>query len=220
MQISIDGPAGAGKSTIAKKLSQKLGFVYVDTGAFYRTLAYYFFENNINYEDIENIKNSLKNIKIDVSWENGIQTMFLNERSINDKIRTNEISSISSSISVHKEIRNFLIDIQREIANKNNVVMDGRDIGTVVLPNADYKFFLTASVEKRALRRLGQLRKKGETAYFKDVVREIKKRDYRDSTREIAPLKRDENAVLVDNSKLSLQKTIKKMLEIINKNED
>jgi len=219
MQIAIDGPAGAGKSTIAKKLSKKLGFVYVDTGAFYRTIAYYYVENNINYENEDNVKKHIDNINIDVKWENFKQIMFLNGEDVTNKIRNNNVAEASSKISVYRTVRDFLLSIQQDIAGKNDVIMDGRDIGTVVLKDANYKFFVTASVERRANRRMFQLKKIGEQANFRKVVAEIKKRDFRDSTREIAPLIKANDAYLINNTNLNLNKTVLKILKIMGMNE-
>lgn len=216
MQIAIDGPAGAGKSTIAKKLSKKLGFLYVDTGAFYRTIAYYFVSNNLDYEQQDKVLQHLKNIKVDVKWIKYKQNMFLNGVNVTNLIRGNNISEVSSKISTYLCVRDFLINIQRNIADNNNVIMDGRDIGTVVLKNANYKFFVTASVEKRASRRMMQLKRVGEQPKFKHLVSEIKKRDFRDSTRDIAPLIKAKDAYLIDNTNLTLSRTINKMLKIMN----
>lgn len=216
MQIAIDGPAGAGKSTIAKKLSKKLSFVYVDTGAFYRTIAYYFISNNIDVENEEKVIKNLSFIDIKVEWKSQRQHMFLNDVDVTNKIRNNKISEVSSKISVYRSVRDFLINVQRDIAKKNDVIMDGRDIGTVVLKDADFKFFVTASVTRRANRRMAQLKRIGETPDFKKIVSEIKKRDFRDSTREIAPLMKAKDAYLIDNTNLNLNKTIVKMLKIMN----
>ena len=217
ISITIDGPSGSGKSTIAKLLAEKLGFLTLDTGALYRTVAYYFFKNNIDYKITNNVIKNLKNINISVHHKNGIQLIYLNEEDVTNFIRTPEISTIASDVSAIPEVRKFLINIQRDFAKTHNVVMDGRDIGTVILPNADIKFFLTASPENRAQRRYNQLLKKNpnKKVVLKDIMKSINNRDFNDSNRKISPLTPAKNAIIVDNSFLSVEETIDIFLNTI-----
>ena len=215
--IAIDGPSGSGKSTISKIIAKKMGFINVDTGALYRTIAYFFLENKINYKEKSEVLKNLNNISVSLKNENFSQTIFLNGVDVTQKIRTNEISMVSSEISVIPEVRQFLLKLQRDIAKENNVVIDGRDIGTVVLPNADVKIFLTADPKVRAKRRYNQLISKGQSTTFDEILELINKRDYNDIHRKISPLKKADDAILVDNSNLNQQDTVYKLIEIIKK---
>ena len=214
--VAIDGPAGAGKSTIAKRLAKELGFYYVDTGAIYRTLGYFFDLIGIGPKDIDGITRLIDECVIEIEYdEDGSQHMFLNEIDVTEDIRTPEISKIASAISAHKLVRDTLLDMQRDMARKHNVIMDGRDIGTVVLPRADVKFFLTASPEVRAKRRLAELQAKGAKDTYEKVLKEINDRDYADSHREVAPLKCTKNHVLVDTSEMTVDEVIETMRNIV-----
>lgn len=215
--IAIDGPSGSGKSTISKIIAKKIGFINVDTGALYRTIAYFFLENKINYKEKSEVLKNLNNISVSLKNENFSQTIFLNGVDVTQKIRTNEISMVSSEISVIPEVRQFLLKLQRDIAKENNVVIDGRDIGTVVLPNADVKIFLTADPKVRAKRRYNQLISKGQSTTFDEILELINKRDYNDIHRKISPLKKADDAILVDNSSLNQKNTVDKLMEIIEK---
>lgn len=205
INIAIDGPAGAGKSSVAKAVSKKLGYKYIDTGAMYRTIAFYILKNNIDY----NLnKDFLNKIKIDLKFINDEQHLFLNNTDITNKIRTEEISMLTSKISSKDYIRKFLLNLQKDISSKNNVIMDGRDIGSVILPNAQVKIFLTASAEKRAKRRFTELLEKGTICSYDKIFEDIFKRDENDTTRKIAPLKMANDAILIDTSKLNLEQSI------------
>ena len=214
--IAIDGPAGAGKSTIAKRLAKELGYHYVDTGAIYRTLGYFFDLVGIGPKDIDGITRLIDECVIEIEWdEDGSQHMFLNEIDVSEDIRTPEISKIASAVSAHKLVRDTLLDMQRDVARKNNVIMDGRDIGSVVLPKADVKFYLTASPEVRAKRRYEELIAKGQKANLPQVLKEIEQRDYQDTHREIAPLKMARDSVKLDTSDLDIDGVIAAMRKII-----
>ena len=215
--IAIDGPSGSGKSTISKIIAKKIGFINVDTGALYRTIAYFFLENKINYKEKSEVLKNLNNISVSLKNENFSQTIFLNGVDVTQKIRTNEISMVSSEISVIPEVRQFLLKLQRDIAEKNNIVIDVRDIGTVVIPNADVKIFLTADPKVRAKRRYNQLISKGQSTTFDEILELINKRDYNDIHRKISPLKKADDAILVDNSNLNQKNTVDKLMEIIEK---
>lgn len=206
LQIAIDGPAGAGKSTIAKEIAKKLNIVYLDTGALYRTVALYVMQNKCEVVD------ALKDINIEIKYEQNTQQIYLNGQNVSSSIRTNEISIGASSVSKVPEVREFLLDLQRDIARKNSVVMDGRDIATVILPNADVKIFLTASAEKRAKRR--HLEAKDNLSY-EEILADVIKRDTQDENREIAPLKPAEDSIIVDTSEMDLNQSIKFILDII-----
>ena len=210
--IAIDGPSGSGKSTVSKILARKLGFVNVDTGALYRGVAYYFYINNVDFRKIENLTQALKDIKIEIENSNHTQKIFLNNEDITDKIRLEKISKIASEVSALSEVRVYLLGLQREIAKNRNVVMDGRDIGTVVIPNAEVKIFLTASPEVRAERRYKQL---SEKVSYSEVLKDINERDMNDSNREICPLRKSDDAIIFDNSSYTLEETADKLLDII-----
>ena len=213
ISIAIDGPAGAGKSTIAKAVSQKLSFIYVDTGALYRAIGLYVIQNGI--VDDANIIFSLKKIKVDLKFENGAQKILLCDEDVSETIRTPEVSMMASKVSAIPEVREFLLDLQRNLAAKNNVIMDGRDIGTVILPNADVKIFLTASPEKRATRRYKELVDKGLQVTYDEVLNDIVKRDYDDSHRAVAPLTPASDSVFVDTSDYTLEESVNLVLNVI-----
>jgi len=200
--VAIDGPSGAGKSSLAKGLAKKLGFLYLDTGALYRTVGLYIFEACINSRDKEKIESVIDggNIKIDVTYRGDEQKVFLNGEEVSEKIRENIISKYASDVSKIPKVREFLLKTQREAAEKNNIIMDGRDIGTVILPNADVKIFLTAPPEERARRRYEELTESGQDVEYSVILSEINARDKQDSSRDAAPLKPADNAVLLDNS--------------------
>ena len=214
ISIALDGPAGAGKSTIAKAVAKKLSFIYVDTGALYRAIGFYAIKNKISSEN--EIISSLKKIKVDLKFENNLQKVFLCDEDISEEIRTPEVSMMASKISAIPAVREFLFDLQQDLAKKNNVIMDGRDIGTVILPEANVKIFLTASSEKRAERRYKELIEKGLQVDYDDILKDIIKRDYDDSNRKIAPLKAAADSIFVDTSAYNLEESINLILTIIN----
>ena len=214
--IAIDGPAGAGKSTIAKALAKELGYYYVDTGAIYRTVAYFMDLIGISPKDVDGVNRYIDEVTVEIEYdEDGAQHMFMNEIDVTNDIRTQDISQKASLISAHAVVRDVLLDMQRDVANKHNVIMDGRDIGTVVLPRADVKIFLTASAEVRAKRRHLELQAKGSKDSFEKVLAEIKQRDHQDSTREIAPLKQAKDAVLVDTSDMDIETVVAHIRQIV-----
>ena len=214
--VAIDGPAGAGKSTIAKALAKELGFHYVDTGAIYRTLGYYFDLIGIGPKDIDGITKYIDECVIEIEWdEDGSQHMFLNETDVSEDIRTPEISKIASTVSAHGLVRATLLDMQRDVAKNHNVIMDGRDIGSVVLPKADVKFFLTASPEVRAQRRFEELQAKGSKDTYAKVLKEVNERDHADMTRAVAPLKQTKSHILVDTSNMTVEEVIAHMGTIV-----
>lgn len=213
VNIAIDGPAGAGKSTIAKMVSSKLGYIYVDTGALYRTVALFITENNIPDEEIEK---SLESADISLKFIDGTQRVFLGKKDVSDFIRTPEISMAASRTSAIPAVRAYLFETQKKIARENNVIMDGRDIGTVVLPDADVKIFLTASAEERANRRFKELSEKPDCPPYDDILKDIIQRDYQDMHRETSPLKQADDAVLVDTTKLNLEESADEIIRIIN----
>lgn len=215
INIAIDGPAGAGKSSIAKLVSKELGYIYVDTGALYRTVGLYSIRKGIDTKDAQAVTATLKDIEVKLGFVDGAQHVFLNGEDVSEAIRTPEASMGASNVSAIPAVRTFLFDLQRDIAKNNNCIMDGRDIGTVVLPDAQIKLFLTASPEARAERRYKELIEKGEKVDFQDVLDDINKRDYQDSHREIAPLKQAEDAVLVDNSGCNLEEGVALVIGII-----
>ena len=214
MQIAIDGPSGAGKSSVAKAIAKELGIVYVDTGALYRTVGYYVRSKGVARDDKEGIVRCLPAIRIEVRYENGAQHVYLNGEDLGDRIREPEISMYASAVSAVPAVRDFLLDTQRDIAAKNDVIMDGRDIGTVILPRADVKVFLTASLEARAMRRTAELLGKGIEARFEDVLREMVERDKNDREREVAPAVAAPDAVTLDNSDLTIAETVQVVLDL------
>ncbi|MBR0535078.1 MAG: (d)CMP kinase [Clostridia bacterium] len=215
INIAIDGPAGAGKSTIAKSASKELGFIYVDTGALYRTVGLNALRLGKNTKSEEEVVPTLENLQVSLRFVDGEQRVFLGEEDVSAAIRQNEVSMAASNVSAIPKVREFLFDLQRDIARKNNCIMDGRDIGTVVLPDAKIKIYLTASAEARADRRYKELVEKGQEVNYDDILREIELRDYQDTHREIAPLKKAEDAILVDTTKLTLEESIEYMLKVI-----
>ena len=217
INVAIDGPAGAGKSTVAKAASKKLGYIYVDTGALYRTVALAAQRRGVLKNNDEIIK-MLGDIEVELKYIDGVQAVFLNGEDVSAFIRTPEISMGASAVSAIPRVREFLLDLQRNIASKNNVIMDGRDIATVVLPNADVKIFLFASPECRAKRRYDELIAKGESVMFEDVLADVNQRDYQDSHREIAPLKPSDDSVLLDTSNLNLEESIQAVINIVKEN--
>ena len=218
--IAIDGPAGAGKSTIAKTASKRLGFIYVDTGALYRTIGLKFMNEGYD-EDLNcDIDKILEGTQVDIKFINGEQRVFLNGEDVSELIRTPKASLMASAVSAKPEVRVFLLEMQRRLARENNVIMDGRDIGTVVLPDATVKIFLTASAEERANRRYKELTEKGMEVNYDDVLADIEKRDYNDSHRAIAPLKPAEDSVMADTSKFTLEQSVELILSIINERLD
>lgn len=213
--IAIDGPAGAGKSTIAKQLAKDLGVVYVDTGAMYRAMAYYFITNKIDSQDIMNIMEACNHVDVTITYENGVQNVWLNGENVSDKIRTEEVGKMASTTSVYPQVRHKLVELQQQLAKKTDVIMDGRDIGTVVLPNADVKIYMTASSAIRAKRRFDELTAKGVACNIEDIEKDIIDRDYRDMNRETSPLKKADDAVELDTSHLDIDGVVAAMKEII-----
>ncbi len=214
--IAIDGPAGAGKSTIAKALAKELGYHYVDTGAIYRTVAYFLDLLGISPKDADGVERYIDELTVNIEYdENGRQHMIMNGMDVTDEIRTQDISQKASLVSAHKVVRDMLLDMQRDLAKQHNVIMDGRDIGTVVLPKATVKIFLTASAEVRAQRRTDELLAKGQKADFAQTLKDIQQRDYQDANRPIAPLKQAHDAILLDTSNLDIDGVIKEMKRII-----
>ncbi len=212
INIAIDGPAGAGKSTIAKMVSAEMGYIYVDTGAMYRAVALYLTENNIADEDIEK---SLADVDVSLKFVGGVQRVYLGDRDVSERIRTPEISMAASRTSAIPAVRARLFDLQQKLAHENNIIMDGRDIGTVVLPDADVKIFLTASPEERANRRYKELSEKPDCPAYEEILKDIIQRDYNDMHRETAPLKQAEDAVPVDTTELTLEQSAQRIAEII-----
>ena len=215
IKIAIDGPSGGGKSTLAKRLAAHLGMVYVDTGALYRTIGYFVQKNGIGKHENKKIIECLPNINIELEYRDGTQHVILNGEDMGDKIRTPEMSMYASAVSAIPEVRVFLLDTQRSIAKKNNVIMDGRDIGTVILPDADVKIFLFASNEERARRRCIELHEKGIDAKYEDVLADMNERDKNDSSRAVAPAIPAEDAIMLDNSGFEIDDTFAAALKII-----
>ena len=216
ISIAIDGPAGAGKSTIARRLAKELGFYYVDTGAIYRAVAYFFDLWGISPKDIDGITRYIDELTIKIEYDaEGVQHMIMNGMDVTDDIRTQEISQKASLVSAHAIVRDLLLDMQREMAEQHNVIMDGRDIGTVVLPKATVKIFLTASPEVRAKRRTNELLAKGQKADYNRILKEIQQRDYQDTHREIAPLKMARDSIKVDTSEMTLDQVVSEIKRII-----
>lgn len=214
MNIAIDGPAGAGKSTIAKRLARELGFIYVDTGAMYRAMAYYFLTNGIKAEDEAAIAAACQQVDVTIAYENGEQQVILNGENVNGVIRNEEVGNMASASSVYPVVREKLMEMQRQLAATSDVIMDGRDIGTCVLPNAQVKIYLTASSATRAQRRYDELTAKGVSCDLEAIEKDIIERDYRDMHRETAPLKQAEDAVLVDSSYLNIDEVVARIRSI------
>lgn len=213
--IAIDGPAGAGKSTIAKIVAKNLGFIYVDTGAMYRTMALACLREGIEANDETKIVANCRSVKVELKYEDGLQKVFLNGEDVSTEIRKEEVGNMASAIAVYGPVREILVNMQQEIAKTNNVVMDGRDIGTAVLPNADLKIYLTASVETRAMRRYKELIEKGQTCDIKQIEADIADRDYRDMNRDVSPLKQAEDAVLVDSSNMNIDEVVEAITKLV-----
>lgn len=212
--IAIDGPAGAGKSTIARRVAAELGFIYVDTGAMYRTIALYLLENQVDCEQEQQLEAALEQINISISYINGEQQMILNGENVTGKIRTEEVSSMASRSSAKPVVRAKLLQLQRSMAASCDVLMDGRDIGTMILPDAQLKIYLTASISARARRRYLELQQKGENCSLEEIERDMEERDYRDMHRETAPLRQAEDAVLVDSSDMTIDQVVEKIKEL------
>ncbi len=213
--IAIDGPAGAGKSTIARILAKDLQYIYVDTGALYRAVGYYMLEHGVSPDDTDAVVAQLPNVEVSLQFVDGEQQVVLNGENVSGFIRTPAVSMAASTVSAIPAVRQFLFDLQQNIAKTNNVIMDGRDIGTVVLPWADVKIFLTASPEARAQRRFIELQEKGDTATYEEVLADMKQRDYNDSHRATAPLKQAEDAVLADTSDITLEQSVELLKSIV-----
>ena len=218
ISIAIDGPAGAGKSTIARRLAKELGYMYVDTGAIYRTVAYFFDLWGVAPKDIDGITRYIDELTVGIEYdEDGVQHMIMNGLDVTEDIRTPDISQKASLISAHAIVRDMLLDMQRDVAKQHNVIMDGRDIGTVVLPKATVKIFLTASAEVRAKRRCDEMTAKGMKANYNQVLKDIQQRDYQDTHREVAPLKMCRDSIKLDTSDMDIEGVIAAMREIIAK---
>ena len=210
--IAIDGPAGAGKSTIAKAVAKSLGYYYVDTGALYRGLAFGLMQKGVPFADEKAVEKEIQNLDVELLYENGVQKVFCNGKDCSALIRTSEIGEGASVISQYASVREKLLDLQRNVARQHSCVMDGRDIGSVVLPHANKKFFLTASPEVRARRRTLEFREKGEPANYENILEEVKKRDERDMNRAVAPLKQVEDAIFIDSSDLNIEEVVDRSL--------
>ena len=213
-QIAIDGPAGAGKSTIAKKLARKLNFIYVDTGAMYRAIALFLIRKGIHAADSSAVEAACQEVEVEISYRDGEQQVLLNKENVTGLIRTEEVGNMTSAVSIYPAVRRKLLDLQRALAAKADVIMDGRDIGTCVLPQADLKIYLTASVKARADRRYKELLEKGQKPVLAEIARVIEERDYRDMNREISPLKQAEDAVYLDSSDMGIEEVIEAILKI------
>lgn len=214
MNIAIDGPAGAGKSTIAKRLAKKLGFIYVDTGAMYRAMAYYFLQHNIDAKDENAIAAACPDVDVTITYENGEQQVLLNGENVNGVIRNEEVGNMASSTSVYPVVRKKLVELQRQLAKSADVIMDGRDIGTCVLPDAQVKIYLTASSATRAKRRYDELTEKGVSCDLAEIEKDIIDRDYRDMNRETSPLRQAEDAVLVDSSEMNIDEVVDAIYQV------
>lgn len=216
--IAIDGPAGAGKSTIAKKIAKKMNYIYVDTGAMYRAMALYLIRMGVEPSDTEKIGEVCRQADISIVYEGGEQVVLLNGENVNGLIRTEEVGNMASVSSAYGKVREKIVQLQKELAQKTDVVMDGRDIGTCVLPDADTKIYLTASAEVRAKRRFDELTKKGETCDLEKITQDIIERDHRDMTREISPLRQADDAVLVDSSYMTIDEVVETIISLCQKN--
>jgi cytidylate kinase len=214
MNIAIDGPAGAGKSTIAKLVAKKKGYIYVDTGAMYRAIAIYILDNNIDVNDIQAVEAGIKDISISIAYENDVQNVYLNNENVTGRLRQEAVGNMASKSSAIPYVREKLLSLQRNLAEANDVVMDGRDIGTNVLPNAETKIYLTASSKVRAKRRFDELVQKGETPDIKHIESDIILRDKQDMERAVAPLKKAEDAVLIDSSDMTIEEVVETIIKI------
>lgn len=216
MNIAIDGPAGAGKSTIARLAANELGFIYVDTGAMYRAIALYLIDNKIDINNDKQLQNALNNIHINIVYEAGVQHVFLDLQDVSTEIRSEKVGNMASVSSAIPAVREKLLDLQRNIAAENDVIMDGRDIGTNILPNAELKIYLTASVDVRAKRRFDELKLHGEEPDLETIKKDIETRDYQDMNRSVAPLKQADDAVLIDSSDMTIEEVVNKIIELKN----
>ena len=212
--VAIDGPAGAGKSTIAKLVAKEKGYIYVDTGAMYRGLAIHFLDKGIQPQETEKVIEACKDAEVTIAYEDAVQHVYLNGKDISSRLRNEEVGNMASVTSAIPEVRKKLLELQQNLAKTQNVIMDGRDIGTCVLPHADVKVYLTASVETRAKRRYQELQEKGEDCNLEEIAHDIEERDRRDMTREIAPLKQAEDAVLVASSDMTLAEVVKTIVDL------
>ncbi|MCI5869359.1 MAG: (d)CMP kinase [Dorea sp.] len=212
--VAIDGPAGAGKSTIAKLVAKKKGYIYVDTGAMYRGLAIHFLDQGIHAQETDKVIKACQNAQVTIRYEEGVQQVYLNGKNITSRLREEEVGNMASVTSAIPEVRAKLLELQQNLAHTQDVIMDGRDIGTCVLPNADVKVFLTASVETRAKRRYQELQEKGIACDLEEIKSDIQERDHRDMTREIAPLKQAEDAYLVDSSDMTIDEVVDAIVEL------
>ena len=212
--VAIDGPAGAGKSTIAKLVAKEKGYIYVDTGAMYRGLAIHFLDKGIQPQETEKVIEACKDAEVTIAYEDAVQHVYLNGKDISSRLRNEEVGNMASVTSAIPEVRKKLLELQQNLAKTQNVIMDGRDIGTCVLPHADVKVYLTASVETRAKRRYQELQEKGEDCNLEEIAHDIEERDRRDMTREIAPLKQAEDAVLVDSSDMTIAEVVKTIVDL------
>lgn len=215
VNVAIDGPAGAGKSTIAKRVASELGYVYVDTGAMYRAMAYYFIQNKIASDDLDKITSACDTVDVTIEYVDGVQQVILNGENVSGVIRNEEVGNMASATSVYPVVREKLVALQRKLAEKTSVIMDGRDIGTVVLPNAKVKIYLTASSAVRAKRRFDELTAKGVLCNLDEIEKDIIDRDYRDMNRETSPLKCADDAVLLDSSYMNIDEVVETMKKII-----
>lgn len=212
--VAIDGPAGAGKSTIAKLVAKEKGYIYVDTGAMYRGLAIHFLDEGIQPQETEKVIEACKDAEVTIAYEDAVQHVYLNGKDVSSRLRNEEVGNMASVTSAIPEVRKKLLELQQNLAKTQNVIMDGRDIGTCVLPHADVKVYLTASVETRAKRRYQELQEKGEDCNLEEIAHDIEERDRRDMTREIAPLKQAEDAVLVDSSDMTIAEVVKTIVDL------
>ena len=215
--VAIDGPAGAGKSTIAKLVSKKLNYIYVDTGAMYRAIGLYLIKNNISADDEKSIDKAIADADISIDYIDSVQHVYIDGEDVTDKLRTEQVGNMASSCSIYSSVREKLVSLQRDIAKKQNVVMDGRDIATKVLPNADTKIYLTASVDTRAERRYKELKEKNTICDIEIIKKDIEDRDYRDMHRKNSPLVQADDAVLIDSSNMSIDEVVDKILELVKK---
>ncbi|MDD6352441.1 MAG: (d)CMP kinase [Lachnospiraceae bacterium] len=220
MNVAIDGPAGAGKSTIARRAAKELGYIYVDTGAMYRGMAYHMLKKGIDLKDEAAVSAEAEKLSVSISYENGEQAVLVNGENVTPFIRTPEVSAAASTVSAYPKVRAALLNLQKDLAKKQSVLMDGRDIGTVVLPQADVKIFLTASAEIRGKRRYDELIAKGQTADLDQIIEDVKKRDEQDMNRAIAPLRQAEDAILVDSSHMSIEEVTDRIVSLVKAEEE